>query len=62
MIFFELQFTNLVGLCLWSLSVGSTDCIFNDVFFHEIVVMLEFRSLGGGRPPALRSTFHSYVF
>ena len=62
-IFFELQFTNIVGRCLWSLSVGSPDYIFNDVFFHDIVVILtSFAGGRPGRPPALRSTFHSYVF
>ena len=33
MMFFGLQFKNIVGRCLWSLSVGSPDYIFNDVFF-----------------------------
>ena len=44
--------------------MGSPDYIFNDVFFHDVVVMLELRSLEGdlaGHLP-LRSTFHSYVF
>ena len=59
MIFFELQFTNIVGCCLWSSSVGSPDNIFNDVFFHDIVVMLELRSLEGDLAGHLPSVPHS---
>ena len=40
--FFGLQFTNIVGRCLWSLSVGSPDYIFNDVFFHDSLLCLNF--------------------
>ena len=33
---------NIVGRCLWSLSVGSPDYIFNDVFFHDSLLCLNF--------------------
>ena len=47
------------GMLLWSLSVGSPDYIFNDVFFHDIGVMLELRSLEGDLAGHLPSDPHS---
>ena len=44
---------------LMELSVGSPDYIFNDVFFHDIVVMLELRSLEGDLAGHLPSVPHS---